>query len=93
MSFMCPHLTSLKRPKLLVEAARHGAKLYSRKRDLKRLIGGHAYRSHAQILDTLSQREANLDLDRRDKQATYSVTRHVQVLSALMAESTAKEAF
>lgn len=93
MTCMCPQLTALRRPKLLVSAARHGAQLYSRKRDLRRLIGPAASRSHAQVLDTLSQHEHLLDRDRREKSPTYSARKHVMVLSALMAETVAPEAF
>ena len=93
MSFMCPHLTRLKRPKILVDAARHGSQLYVRRKHLGKLLGGRHYRSHSQLLDALSQYEFGLDQDRRDKAETYSVRRHIEVLSALMAESTASEAF
>lgn len=93
MSFMCPQLTALRRPKLLADAARHGARLYKRKRDLKRLIGVRSFRKHEHLLDLLVQTEMNLDEDRRAKAETYSVTRHVLALSALVAESGAREAF
>lgn len=93
MSFMCPQLTALKRPKILVEAARHGATLYKRKTHLRKIIGGRYCRNHEQLLDALSQHEFALDQDRRAQIETYSVRRHIEVLSALLAESQAPEAF
>ncbi len=86
MSFMSLCTTRGKRPKLLMEAARIAAVSYSRKRDLFRLIGAHSRSSDNAILDQLTFEEAEMDSRRREGDADYRVLRHIEVLSALLAE-------
>lgn len=92
MSFMRLSLASLKRPKLLVEAARHGSATYMRSRDLRSLIAGQPQKTNEQILESLGVQERLLDHDRRENATTYSVTKHIAVLSALLAEMRVSQA-
>ncbi|MGC8202378.1 DUF6477 family protein [Aliiroseovarius sp. PTFE2010] len=80
-------LAQLKRPRLLIRAARFGAEHYDRARDLARIIKAPANLSPAVALDALIAQEAQLELTRKSGDASYSVSRHVDVLIALMAEA------
>lgn len=77
-------LSDLRRPQLLIRAARLGLTEYRRERDLKRLIDGETApdRSVPQLL-TVEQR---LEATRQSGDAAYSVARHIEVMIALMAE-------
>ena len=80
---------ALKRPRILSSAARAGARLYSRDRDLSRILPGLIGRRRpADILRRLSGLEAQCEEARRDGAADYSSPQHVQVLAALVAEAT-----
>lgn len=80
-------LTALRRPRLLIRAARFGLVDYNRDRDLKRLMQTAATPSPAKALDGLIVVEAELENRRAAGVAAYSVAQHVEVLIALMAES------
>lgn len=72
-----------RRPRLLLSAARHGLALYRRDRDLPRLM---ARASGQRPLDLLTEAEARAEADRRSGAATYSFSRHIDLLVALIAE-------
>jgi hypothetical protein len=80
-------LQDLRRPRLLVRAARFGLSGYDRDRDLRRVFGPGATPAPGRAMGPLLDREAGLEETRRAGGAGYSVARHVQVLTALMAES------
>lgn len=80
-------LADLKRPRLLIRAARFGAEHYDRARDLARLIKAPANLTPAAALDALIATEANLELNRKSGDASYCVSKHVDILIALMAEA------
>lgn len=80
-------LSGLRRPRLLISAARIGLNDYRRTRDLKRLFGAVPQPSAAATLSRLLDAEEALEADRRAGSATYSPARHVDLLIALMAES------
>ena len=80
-------LPALKRPQLLVRAARHGMDDYRRDRVLPRLLGDHRRLGAQAALERLIEAEASAERDRRDGAATYSVTGHVELLIALMSEA------
>lgn len=46
-------IASLRRPSLLVTAARHGADIYDRKRDLAPLLRNDALRRHVGLLSAI----------------------------------------
>lgn len=83
----------LRRPRLLSRAAREGARIYKRERDLQNALPGAAGpRRGRDIVSRLLSIEAQIEADRRAHAAGYSPTRHVQVLSALVAEALALRA-
>jgi hypothetical protein len=80
-------LAGLRRPRLLLRAARHGLCDYRRDRDLRRLIGGQTLPAPDAALPRLMQEEARLEEIRGSGDMGYSLVRHVEVLIALMAEA------
>jgi len=77
-------IADLRRPRLLIGAARHGLADYRRERDLRRLIDGAAPPERS--LPRLLWEEERLEATRRSGDATYCVARHIEFLVALMAE-------
>lgn len=80
-------LKTLRRPRLLIRAARFGIVDYNRDRDLKRLMKSARTPSPACAVDGLISEEARLEEIRKSGDASYSVGRHVEILIALMAEA------
>lgn len=87
MSDISASVTALRRPKLLVRAARIGSADYRRERDLKRIVHQPEPLSPAGALSELIEIEADLEATRRNGAAGYSPVRHVEVLIALIAEA------
>ena len=87
MTDMTPMLAHVRRPRLLVRAARHGLAEYNRKRDLRRIFRLPQTPAPIRALDMLMSEEARLEEQRRERDAAYSIARHVEVLIALMAEA------
>jgi len=79
-------LRSLKRPPLLIRAARIGLADYRRERDLGRLLGPGGLPGPSQAMIRLLEEEATEEALRRGERGHYSVTRHVALVTALMAE-------
>ena len=81
-------VAGLKRPRLLVQAARFGLDDYRREAHLPRLLGAveAPLRPGAAILRLL-ELEADMDASRCRRAAEYRVARHVAVLVALMGEA------
>lgn len=80
-------LKTLRRPRLLIRAARFGIVDYNRDRDLKRLMKSASTPTPTRAVDGLMEEEARLEQIRKTGDGTYSVSRHVEVLIALMAEA------
>ena len=84
------------RPRLMVEAARAGAALYQRARDLPGVLAGAmpglGNASQATVLARLTEVEHACEDLRRGRSPAYRPGRHVQVLSALLAEMAAGQA-
>lgn len=78
---------TLIRPKLLIETARIGARLYRRERDLAAALPGHAWASREQIVARLGAAERDCEEMRRARAPAYRPAAHVQVLAALLAEA------
>jgi Family of unknown function (DUF6477) len=78
-------LATLRRPRLLMRAARFGLADYRRERDLRRCVGGAA--SPEDTVTSLMTVEARLEATRITGDAAYSVARHIEVLIALLAEA------
>ncbi len=87
MSDLYNVLKNLHRPRLLIRAARFGQQEYNRDRDLKRVMKTVNVPTPTRAVSGLIEQEADLEETRQSGDATYSVTRHVDVLIALMAEA------
>ncbi len=75
------------RPKLLIETARIGANLYRRERDLAGAIPGLSTTERGRIVTRLRDAEWHCEEQRRERSPAYRPGRHVQILSALIAEA------
>jgi hypothetical protein len=78
-------LPRLARPRLLARAARAGAALYRRERDLPASIS-RATRG-ATVVAALLSAEAACDAERRNGAPSYNPARHVRLLTALIVEA------
>lgn len=78
-------LSTLRRPRLLMRAARFGLSDYRRDRDLRRYVQGT--RSPEETVSSLMTVEAGLEATRLAGDAAYSVARHIEVLIAILAEA------
>ncbi len=78
-------IANLRRPRLLIRAARFGLADYRRDRDLRRLLGQISTPDHD--VERLMSEEEQLEEDRRAGEASYSVTRHIEILIALISET------
>ncbi|MBV1866391.1 MAG: hypothetical protein KUG69_00580 [Marinosulfonomonas sp.] len=79
-------LSNLRRPRLLIRAARFGMTDYNRDRDLKRLTHTTSIPTPERAVSNLMAEESRLEGIRKSGDAAYSVSRHVEILIALMAE-------
>lgn len=81
-------VSAIRRPRLLVRAARHGLAEYQRERLLPRLLMRPAAPAGSnEALLALMELEAIADAARRARATEYSYPAHVEVLIALMGES------
>ena len=78
-------LANLRRPRLLMRAARFGLGDYRRERDLRRLVNISA--SPEVTVPRLLSVEEALEATRVAGDASYSAARHIDVLLALLAEA------
>ena len=78
-------LATIRRPRLLMHAARFGLQEYRRERDLRRYVGSAT--SPEDTVSSLMSVEARLEENRIAGDAAYSVARHIEVLIALLAEA------
>jgi hypothetical protein len=77
-------LANLRRPRLLMRAARFGLAEYRRDRDLRRLVPVTG--SPEDTVPRLISAEERLEATRLAGDASYSAARHIDVLIALLAE-------
>lgn len=82
-----PRQPALRRPRLLVRAARAGLAGWNRKRDLHRLLKGDSLPAVGAALPRLRAEEEFLDAARRAGKADYDMHRHVMLLIAILAET------
>ena len=87
MTNVSQFLSSLHRPRLLVRAARFGLPEYNRNRDLKRVMKIGTTPTPLRAVNCLIVEEATLEETRKSGGVDYRVSRHVEVLIALMAEA------
>ena len=87
MTDLATMLTALRRPKILIRAARAGVVDYRRDRDLKRLLRQRAAPRRPRRSAACSPRRSRLEDTRTAGEATYNIQRHVAVLTAILAEA------
>ena len=87
MQHLMAMLNGLRRPRLLIRTARIGARDYVRDRHLKRILGYANLPRPAAALMQLIELERDLNELRQQEDAGYSLTRHLDVLIAMMGEA------
>ncbi|WP_278921752.1 DUF6477 family protein [Pseudophaeobacter profundi] len=93
MQDVLSRLKALHRPRLLIRTARIGAANYSRDRDLRRILGGdRSPRPTAAIL-RIMELEQEMNQHRLRGEAAYAITRHIDLLTALIAEAACLSGF
>ncbi|MDA5556080.1 DUF6477 family protein [Shimia sp. MMG029] len=80
-------LATLRRPRLLIRAARAGTQDYTRNQHLKRVLGVTQTPRNLEALTRLMTLEAELNEERRKNAASYSIVRHVDLMIAMMGEA------
>lgn len=80
-------LRSMRRPKVLIRAARMGLSNYCRDTDLRFIARTNRTPALGAALDGLLCREGALEESRVKGEAHYSVHEHIRVLTALLAEA------
>ncbi|PVA11633.1 hypothetical protein DC366_01315 [Pelagivirga sediminicola] len=80
-------LDGLRRPSLLIRAARIGAAEYRREAHLRQHFGYGALPRSAAALARLVEMEDELNQQRQSDRTRYSAARHVEILIAMMGET------
>jgi len=80
-------LNSLRRPRLLIRAARFGTRDYRRERHLQRILGYGGLPRPATALMRLMELEREQEDNRQADDASYSLSRHLDLLIAMMGEA------
>jgi hypothetical protein len=87
MQDLLSQLTQIRRPRLLVRAARIAVKDYRRDTRLPRILGYGMLPRTGLALVKLMALESELNEQRTRGDACYSIATHVEVLTAVMGES------
>lgn len=87
MKDLLTKLDNLKRPRLLIRAARIGMGEYRRDVHLRRHLGHGPLPRSGAALARLVEIESGVDEQRRERNAGYSSIRHVDLLIAMMGEA------
>ena len=80
-------LGTLRRPRLLMRAARIGAEDYRRGAHLPRLLGYGQLPRHGAALMRLMEIEGELNAQRMGDDSSYSLLRHIDILIAIVGEA------
>lgn len=80
-------LASLRRPHLLMRAARIGAQDYRREVQLPRLLGYGVLPRHADALIRLIDTEQEIESQRTSADPCYNVVSHVEIMIAIVGEA------
>ena len=86
MSDALAAIQALRRPRLLIRAARYGLADYRRDRTLARVLTTSEKTTEG-VLKQLMRTEAEIEATRANGDVAYSVSRHLEVLIALMGEA------
>ncbi len=87
MQDLLTQIAALRRPRLLIRAARIGAQTYRREARLPRLLGYGVTLRLGPTLMRLMALEAEMNDRRENGDAGYSIAVHVDLLIAIMGES------
>lgn len=87
MNDLIQTMSGLRRPELLIRAARAGQSDYNRMRDLRRLMRVSVTPTPDRALPLLMEEESRLEEIRQQGDAAYSFIRHIDLLIAMMAEA------
>lgn len=87
MTDLLTQLQTTRRPRLLLRAARLGAMDYRRERDLCRIAHTATLPAPQTALHLLLAEEEKWETLRQAGDATYRLTRHVELLIAIMGEA------
>ena len=79
-------VNGLRRPRLLLNAAKIGLRDYNRARTLKRVAPTQNLTNPAGAVRALITAEETMEQARQARDASYTPSRHVEVLIALLAE-------
>jgi len=80
-------LADLRRPALLLRAARCGLSDYQRDRDLRRILRLDSTAGPEKTLPRLIRAEEEIEEIRQSGDASYSLNRHIELLIALLCEA------
>ena len=80
-------LNQLRRPRLLIRAARIGADDYRRAVHLPRLLGHSVLPRHGAALMRLIEIEDVLNDQRLNEDSAYNLLKHIDILIAIVAEA------
>lgn len=86
MQDLMTQIATLRRPRLLIRAARIGAQTYRREARLPRLLGYGVTLRLGPTVMRLMALEAEMNDKRENGDAGYSIAAHVDLLTALMGE-------
>jgi hypothetical protein len=87
MSDILSTVRELRRPRLLIRAARAGVAEYRRGRDFGRVMRTSTAPSPDRALAMLLEEEHRMETTRRAGDASYSFIRHIELLIAMMGEA------
>ncbi|WP_439122239.1 DUF6477 family protein [Marivita sp.] len=87
MQDLLTQISHLRRPRLLIRAARIGAQAYRRDARLPRLLGYGVTLRIGPALVKLMTLEADMNEKRESGDAGYNIAAHVELLTAIMGES------
>ena len=79
-------LRNIRRPRAIIDAARHGITRYSRERHIAPILKTRKAWTDEDIVTALLREEEYLDATRRAGDANYSVRRHIHIMIALLSE-------
>lgn len=77
---------TIKRPRILVRAAKIAAQHFHRETALRRIMKCSIVPPKGKALQFLTDQEAHLNTLRLEGEASYSMRRHINVLAALLVE-------
>ncbi|WP_050603531.1 DUF6477 family protein [Ruegeria sp. 6PALISEP08] len=80
-------ITTLRRPRMLARAAKLGARDYNRDSHLQRIMGYGSLPSSGPALLRLMEMEKEVNEQRKEDDAAYSLVRHLDLLIALLGEA------